>query len=32
MEITRLQKFLLSGGDPTLSRLGLTLWTMPVTA
>ena len=32
MEIARLQKFLLSGGDPTLARLSLTFWTVAITA
>jgi hypothetical protein len=32
MEITRLQKFLLSGGDPPLARLSLTFGTVAITA
>ena len=32
MEITCLQKFFLSGVDPTLARLSLTFWTVAITA
>jgi hypothetical protein len=32
MEITCLQKFFLSGGDPTLACLSLTFWAVAVTA
>ena len=32
MEVRGLQQFPFSGRDPTLSRLGLTLGTMPITA
>src|SRR6476659_6957856 len=32
MEIARRQKFFFSGGDPTLARLSLALWTVAITA